>query len=218
MQMNTSVEPSPTYTEETECPITLEEYAESGDQQPVRLPQCGHSYSRAGVSMLLRGSQQAQGNAKRGRARTCPIQCPTCRTISRLKGIGDCKVDLRIIESIRRRAAETASKKFRFQDRIADQAGGVSSDSSDCTHGQLGSCNAVRLGLPRLHIPCLAGHAVWIVLVFVSHAGGFLATFQTTHIVDCICLQCVPVSARRCGLLGAQSPSTGAGGAETAGM
>eukprot|EP00892_Ulva_mutabilis_P001130 jgi/Ulvmu1/11017/UM007_0197.1 len=134
-----SVIPDNSSMEETECPVTLEEYTETGDQQPVKLPKCGHTYSRVGVSMLLvrARSLQAQGSSQGRRACVCQIRCPTCRAAVQLKSVEDCMANLQIIESIRKQAADRASKKFRYQQgSVGSRASGVASDSSENTGDQ----------------------------------------------------------------------------------
>ena len=51
-----------------ECSITMELFAESGPNQPVFLPACGHTFSRLGIERLIAHAH----------ARASPVACPLC--------------------------------------------------------------------------------------------------------------------------------------------
>lgn len=50
----------------TQCGVTFMPYQRTGDQQPVFLPACGHTYSRAAIKDIFRHRTTAH------------IQCPRC--------------------------------------------------------------------------------------------------------------------------------------------
>lgn len=128
LQMN--VVPEMGSSEDAECPVTLEEYTETGDRQPLKLPRCGHTYSRKGISMLVSRARSLQQQAPTKKGGVCQVQCPTCRLNSRIKNADDCKVDHDVIQMLRKQAAERASKKLRFQQSRVD---GIGVGDSDCS-------------------------------------------------------------------------------------
>lgn len=122
---------------EDECPITLEVYQESGGQQPVKLPKCGHTFSHDGINMLIKelakDVQPEQAKGKKGRFYN--IRCPTCRHVSRIRSVQECKVDHEAIELLREQAAAREAQKLRLQQtRLAHGIGGESSNGSHYTH------------------------------------------------------------------------------------
>jgi hypothetical protein len=64
-----------------ECPITFEAFAEKGEQQPLVLPKCGHTFSKQGIAGLVAKARE-QGNGvplkRRGSRLLIPIKCPAC--------------------------------------------------------------------------------------------------------------------------------------------
>lgn len=97
-------------------------------------------------------SIQGQGNGRGLRACSCEIRCPTCRATMTLRGVDACTLDAQMIQTMRKRAAERASKKVRYQQgSTVDKAAGGASDSSEYTDDDYWTYKAVRAGLPYPH-------------------------------------------------------------------
>ena len=57
-----------------ECPVTFDQYRESGEQQPLMLPACGHTICKRAVTRLVSQAQSQRGS----REVSVAIKCPCC--------------------------------------------------------------------------------------------------------------------------------------------
>lgn len=71
-----------TSARKNECPITFEAFAEKGDQQPLVLPKCGHTFSKYGIAGLVaQARERMKGDVqpkRRGSRLHIQIKCPAC--------------------------------------------------------------------------------------------------------------------------------------------